>query len=248
MFLKPAFTSPFALLTQTNLKSFIFTEPLDFLMKFKDLQISWLGHDTFKIKGKEIVVYTDPFKVSEGEKADLILVSHEHFDHCDLDSIKVLTGEYTEIVGSKGAIEKIGRGKALAPGEKISVKGVEIKAVQAYNVNKFRAPGVPFHPKGLGVGFIFVIDGVKLYHAGDTDYIPEMNKLVEEKIDIAFLPISGTYVMTEEEAAEAVKAIKPKIAIPMHYGTLKGIGGDPEKFKKLVESEVKETEVKILSY
>jgi len=204
-------------------------------MEIAGLQIEWLGHDSFKIKGKEIVIYTDPFKISSGEKADLILVSHEHFDHCDPGSISALSKEGTEIVGSKGAIDKLGRGKALAPGEKITVKGVEVKAVPAYNINKFRAPGEPFHPpQSKMCGFVFVVDGVKLYHAGDTDNIPEMKELEKEHIDIAMLPISGTYVMTEEEAAEAVKAIKPKIVIPMHYGTLEGIGGDPEKFKNLV--------------
>lgn len=204
-------------------------------MEIKNLNIIRINHDTFKLKGKEVIVYTDPFKVSGEEKADLILISHEHFDHCDPASITALSKEDTEIIGSEGAIRKLGRGKALLPGEEIEVKGVKIKAVKAYNVNKFKAPGVPFHsPEEKMCGFVFIVDGVKLYHAGDTDNIAEMAELAKENIDIAFLPISGVYVMTEEEAAEAVKAIKPKIAIPMHYGALEGVGGDTEKFKQFV--------------
>ncbi len=202
-------------------------------MEIHGLKIKRIGHDTFQICGKSTVIYTDPYKLKEAELADIILVSHEHSDHCDGNAIAYLCKADTEIVGSKGAIKKLNNGKAISAGESTEVKGVKIKAVQAYNINKFRGPGVPFHTKDLGVGFVFEVDGVKLYFAGDTDNIPEMAKLANENIDIALLPISGVYVMTEEEAAEAVKAIKPKTVIPMHYGTLEGVGGDVEKFKKL---------------
>ncbi len=201
-------------------------------MEIKGLEIKRLVHDTFMIKGKSIVVYTDPYQIREGEPADIILISHEHFDHCDANAISFLCKADTEIIGPESAIKKLDNGKAISVGESIEIKGIKIKAVEAYNINKFKAPDVLFHPKGLGIGFVFTIDEVKIYFAGDTDNIPEMSEL--ENIDIAFLPISGVYVMTEEEAVEAVKAIKPKIVIPMHYGALEGIGGDTEKFKQLV--------------
>jgi len=216
-------------------------------LKFDGVEVFWLGHDCFKLKFEDLVVYTDPFELKEGEPADLILVSHEHFDHCDLDSIRVISKDGTEIVGSEGAVRKIGKGKALEEGEEIEVKGVKIKAVPAYNVNKFRAPGQPFHPRGLGVGFVFELGGLKFYHAGDTDAVPEMSALAEENVDVAMLPISGVYVMTEEEALNAVGMIKPKKVIPMHYGSLEGVGGDPERFKELVEQKFEGIEVVIPS-
>jgi L-ascorbate metabolism protein UlaG (beta-lactamase superfamily) len=111
------------------------------------------------------------------------------------------------------------------------VKGIPIEATAAYNINKFRSPGVPFHPKeSRHVGFVITLDGVRVYHAGDTDCIPEMN---EVRADIALLPVSGTYVMTAEEAVEAVKILGPALAIPMHVG--RGIGSleDATRFKEL---------------
>ena len=112
----------------------------------------------------------------------------------------------------------------MKPGDKIEVKGVAIEVVPAYNVNKFRSPGVPFHPKEAGmVGFVFRANGLRYYHAGDTDHIPEMAGLAP---DVAFIPVSGTYVMTADEAAEAARAINPRLAIPMHYGS--GVIGKEE--------------------
>jgi L-ascorbate metabolism protein UlaG (beta-lactamase superfamily) len=120
------------------------------------------------------------------------------------------------------------------------VGNVQIEAVPAYNVNKFREPGKAFHPKGESrLGFVVEMDGTTVYHAADSDLIPEMQHI---KCDIALLPVSGTYVMTAEEAAQAVAAIKPKIAVPMHYGAIVGSSSDAEKFKSLV----KDCQVEIL--
>ncbi len=182
-----------------------------------NLEISWLGHASFKIKTPQIVIYVDPYNLSFGEKADLILVTHDHFDHKDEKSIEILSKTETEVL--------VG-GENIKEGEEKEVNGIKIKAVPAYNLAK------PFHPKGKGVGFVLEISGKKIYHAGDTDKIKEMAELGE--IDLALLPIGGTYTMNEEEAAEAVKMIKPKKVIPMHYGTFSEISGDPEKFKELV--------------
>ena len=193
---------------------------------FNNLKITWLGHASFKIKNQEMVIYLDPFKISFGEKADLILVTHDHFDHLDEKSINVLKKEKTEIL--------IG-GKDIKEGEEKEIKGIKIKAVPAYNLVK------PFHPKGKGVGYVIEIEGKKIYHAGDTDKIPEMAELKD--IDLALLPIGGTYTMNEFEAAEAVKMFFPKKVIPMHYGSLAETPGNPEKFKELIS---KESEVIIL--
>ena len=206
-------------------------------MKIKGLEIERIGHDTFKIKGKNVVVYTDPYLIKKGEPAGLILISHEHKDHCDTAAVEALSNEKTDIVASGLAVKLLGKGKALAPGQHITAKGVEIKGFPAYNVKRFRSPGVPFHPpESKMLSFVFTVDGIKIYFAGDTDFIPPMNELAKEKIDIALLPISDVYVMNEEEALEAVKAIKPKIVIPMHYGSLPQVKGNPEKFKQLVGS------------
>ncbi|MGD2148731.1 MAG: MBL fold metallo-hydrolase, partial [Anaerolineae bacterium] len=109
----------------------------------------------------------------------------------------------------------------VEPGDTIRVKGLQVEAVPAYNVNKFRSPGVPYHAREAGhVGFVVTSEGQRIYHAGDTDHIPEMAAL--KAIDIALLPVSGIYVMTAEEAAQAAAVIRPGIAIPMHLG--RGIG------------------------
>ncbi len=186
-------------------------------------KIHWLGHDGFRIDASR-VIYFDPFQIKAGPKADIICVSHEHFDHCSPEDIEKIQTADTVIVTEKDSARKLkGEIKVVKPGDKIEVKGVRIEAVPAYNIKK------DFHPKANGwLGFIVEVDGVRIYHAGDTDFIPEMKQL---KVDIALLPVSGVYVMTAKEAAEAAKAIKPKIAIPMHYGAIVGSEADAIEFK-----------------
>lgn len=185
-------------------------------------RIHWLGHDTFRIDGPE-TIYFDPYELSEGNpSADVILISHDHHDHCSPEDVAKVQEEETVIVTIASAAEKLtGDVRIVEPGDTVQVRGIDIEAVRAYNVNKFRSPGEPFHPRAAGhVGFIITVDGKRIYHAGDTDFIPEMEEL--EDIDIALLPVSGTYVMTAEEAIQAAAAIQPEIAIPMHVG--RGIG------------------------
>ncbi|MGH9469810.1 MAG: MBL fold metallo-hydrolase [Terriglobia bacterium] len=206
-------------------------------MKILNLDIQRIAHDTFRIAGSK-VIYTDPFKVEKKDKADVIVLSHDHFDHLSSEDLeKVCTAE-TRIVASPLCKDGLKNVKAkqvtyIEPGQKAQVDSVEIEAVPAYNVNKFKSPGEPFHPKEKpGLGFIIQMDGTRVYHAGDSDLIPEMKSI---KCDVALLPVSGTYVMTAEEAAQAAAAIHPRIAIPMHYGAIVGTEADAQKFKSLVK-------------
>jgi len=207
--------------------SFLFLIPFAVNAGVKEVKsmlkdIHWLGHDTFKITGEK-VIYTDPFKIKKADSADIILITHEHYDHCSPEDVKKIQGPNTVIVTVSDCAKKLsGKIKIVKPGDKINVEGIEIEAVPSYNTNK------QFHVKERGwVGYIFTVKGQRIYMAGDTDHIPEMKNY---KCDIALLPVSGTYVMTADEAVKAALDIKPKIAIPMHYGSIVGDKNDAKKF------------------
>ena len=193
--------------------------------------IKWLAHASFQIKAEGKIIYVDLEKYGEAtEKADLILVTHSHTDHCDPDKIKNVLKEDTVIIAPKDCASIIGRNvKTLRLGEEISVDNIMVKAVEAYNYKRFRSPGNPHHPKGFGVGYLIKVEGKTIYHAGDTDFIPEMRKV--GPVDVVLLPSGGTYTMDNAEAAEAAIAINPKIVIPMHRWDT-----NPEEFKKKVEA------------
>jgi len=208
-------------------------------MKFENVDIRWLGHATFMIRGEGKIIYFDPFVLPENpEKADLILITHDHYDHCDPEEVEKLKKAGTIIITTPKAAGKLsGNVKTIKEGDEIIEKGIKIKAVPAYNIEK------NFHPKGSGIGFIVEIEGTRIYHAGDTDLIPEMSNI---KTDIALLPIGGTYTMNEEEGARAALKIKPKIAIPMHYGYISGTFAEPNRFKELIQEENPAIRVEIL--
>ena len=192
--------------------------------------IHWLGHDTFRIEGEQLI-YTDPFKIKKKDTAGIILITHEHYDHCSAEDVKKLQGPETVIVTPADCASKLqGNVKIVKPGDKIEVRGVQIEAVPSYNTNK------QFHTKDRGwVGYVFTVKGQRIYIAGDTDRIPEMKNI---STDIALLPVSGTYVMTADEAAQAALDIKPKVAIPMHYGSIVGTKEDARKFAEKLKGKI----------
>jgi L-ascorbate metabolism protein UlaG (beta-lactamase superfamily) len=216
-------------------------EVLTGLFEYGGVKISWLGHDGFKIKNAK-TVYVDPYEIKSGEKADILLISHNHEDHCSPEDVKKIVSEKTTIITTSESKRKLSKMKAkeilvAKPGQKLLIDDVSIETVPAYNVNKFRSPGHPFHPKeNEMLGFIVTMNGVRIYHAGDTDLIPEMERF---NVDVACLPVSGTYVMTAEEAVESTRHIKLKVAIPMHYGSIVGDDRDAERFKTLASCEVR---------
>lgn len=192
--------------------------------------IHWLGHDTFKIVGEKII-YTDPFKIKRRDTADIVLITHDHFDHCSPEDVRMIQGRNTVIVATADCAKKLtGTIKTVNPGDSITVEGIAIEAVPSYNTNK------QFHPKSNNwAGYIFTVRGQRIYIAGDTDYIPEMKTF---RADIALLPVSGTYVMTADEAVKAALDIKPKIAIPMHYDSIVGTADDAKKFADALKGKI----------
>lgn len=199
-------------------------------------RIHWLGHDAFRIDGAK-VIYFDPYQIKTTVPADIIFISHEHFDHCSEEDIGKIQKDATIMVTDAVSAKKLtGAIRVVKPGDKLTVDNIAVEVLPSYNTNK------DFHPKAQGMlGFIVTIDGVRVYHAGDTDYIPEMNDI---KTDIALLPVSGTYVMTAEEAVKAALAIKPAMAIPMHYGAIVGSEKDAELFAEKLAGKVDVTILK----
>ncbi len=193
-------------------------------------KIVWLGHDAFRIDADKII-YIDPFEITSGPQADLILITHEHFDHCSAEDIAKIRGDKSIIVTEKNSADKLsGDVRIMKPGDVLTVEGIKIETVASYNTDK------EFHPQENGwLGFIIEIEGIRIYHAGDADFIPEMKNL---NVDIALLPVSGTYVMTAAQAADAALAINPKLAIPMHYGGIVGSEQDALDFKQALEGKV----------
>lgn len=200
--------------------------------------ISWLGHDSFRIEGSR-TVYIDPWKLSAGAPpADVVLVTHDHFDHLSKDDIARISKPGTVVVGPREVTRQVkGETRTIAAGETLEVAGVKVRAVPAYNTDKFREPGHVFHPRSDGkVGFVVELDGRRIYHAGDTDAIPEMEGLA---VDVALLPVGGTFTMTAEEAAGACALLEAEVVVPMHWGDIVGSRDDAERFERLCRLPVK---------
>jgi L-ascorbate metabolism protein UlaG (beta-lactamase superfamily) len=195
--------------------------------------ITWLRHASVLLEGTKRV-YIDPWEITEPKAADLVLVTHDHYDHLSLPDLRAICGAASEIVVPEGAKSKLagvkGKVHAVRPGQELNAAGLRVEVVAAYNISK------AFHPKASGnVGYVVTLDGQRIYHAGDTDRIPEMKGLAP---DVALLPVGGTYTMDAAEAAKAVVDLQAKKAIPIHFGTIVGDRKDAEQFKKLCQAPV----------
>ncbi|MEM4396403.1 MAG: MBL fold metallo-hydrolase [Candidatus Woesearchaeota archaeon] len=204
-------------------------------MEFQNIEIHWLGHASFLIKYYGIRIFIDPFKLKNNVKkeADYVFITHSHYDHLSIDDLSQI--KIKNIIAPADAISKLRRLDTnliiVQPEKEYELKEFKFRTVPAYNTEK------PFHPKiNEWLGYLLIFDNVTVYHAGDTDAIHEMSS-ISGKVDIALLPIGGTYTMNAEEAVYAIKLIKPKIVIPMHYGTIVGSRKDVEKLKSLLAEE-----------
>lgn len=206
------------------------------MLQYGTITLDWLGHDGFLIHGKKIV-YVDPYQIDSRDKpaADYLLITHSHYDHLSIPDIEHLITPETTIICPPDCTSKLTKFamktlKTMEPGDVYEDKNIQVKAVPAYNKNK------PFHPRENDwLGYVITMDGVSIYHAGDSDHIKEMDTIT---CDIALLPVSGTYVMSVEEAAAAANNIKPDVAIPMHWGSIIASQEEAEKFKKLAKCKV----------
>jgi len=185
-----------------------------------DLKITFIGHGTLMFEYDGKIIHVDPYgKLADyGKlpKADLILVTHEHADHLDPDALNKIKTDKTKLISSDTASKKYPGGSVMRNGDVLTVDGVKIEAVPAYNLVHMRETGQPFHPKGVGNGYLLTFGDKRVYVAGDTENTPEMKALKD--VDVAFLPMNLPYTMTPEMVADAAKAFKPKILYPYHTG------------------------------
>lgn len=199
-----------------------------------NLEITFLGHATLMFQFKSKIIHIDPVKryadYTQMPKADLILVTHEHGDHLDANAIKTLTKKNTRVIYTGYCAQKGVGGTIMKNGDTQTMLGIKIEAVPAYNLVHKRKNGQPFHPKGVGNGYVLTFGDKRVYIAGDTENTPEMKAL--KNIDIAFLPMNLPYTMTPEMVADAAKAFRPKILYPYHYGKT-----DPQKLVELLKNE-----------
>jgi len=192
------------------------------------VEITWIGHASFRIAGAETVVYIDPWKLPDApHDADVVVVSHAHYDHCSPDDVAKVSKADTAIIAPADTISQLKAANAVTPGESMTIKGVTVEAVAAYNVGK------AFHPKANNwIGAVLTLDGKRIYYAGDTDLIPEMSDLKD--VDLALLPVGGTYTLNASEAATACEVIGCKAVVPYHWGDIVGSADDAEMLAEAV--------------
>jgi len=204
------------------------------------MEITWLGHSAFKIKTHSgRIIYLDPYQIKKGEeKADIIVSTHSHGDHFDSSSIKKLMRDDTVVIGPESIASNLKEfdGTPLRLGDSFDYKDLSIELIPAYNIKK------PNHPKSAGwAGIIVTSEDKSVYHAGDTERIPEMKDLASRNITVAMMPCGGTYTMDFDEATDSIIDVKPEIAIPMHNW-----GKDLSKFKELIEKKDPNIKIEIL--
>ena len=204
-------------------------------MELKDM-LFWFGHASFYIKAEGMTVFIDPFNLPESvkERADLVLITHAHFDHCSRKDIDKVVKSGTKVIAAKGCLKDNEYGGVTVAGHGFRERAgsAEIEAVPAYNIKSER---LQCHPRENGwVGYVINIGGMHIYHAGDTDYIPEMKNL--KGMDAALLPVGGTFTMDVAEAMEAAKEMNPKFFVPMHYKNLLGKDGSREAEEQIRKS------------
>jgi L-ascorbate metabolism protein UlaG (beta-lactamase superfamily) len=201
-----------------------------------DLILTFLGHGTLMLTFDNKHIHVDPFsRVADYAKADLpqadiVLITHEHRDHLDLEALQHVRTEHTAVVVTENCAAQVEDGIVMHNGDTQTIKGIIIEAVPAYNIVHQRENGQPFHPKGAGNGYILTFGDKRVYIAGDTENTPEMKTLRD--IDCAFLPMNLPYTMTPEMVADAVRAFRPRIVYPYHYGNT-----DPTQLVTLFEDE-----------
>lgn len=205
-----------------------------------DLVMTFIGHGTLMLQAADVVIHVDPWTkftdYRDLPKADIVLVTHEHRDHLDKDAIGRVSADGTEVLLTAACRDALGRGVVMANGNSVQLHGLRIDAVPAYNIEHTRDNGQPYHPKGLGNGYVITFGDTRIYIAGDTEDIPEMKEL--ESIDIAFLPMNLPYTMTPRMVANAVAMFHPTVVYPYHFGET-----DPRELVKLLEGT--DTEVRV---
>jgi L-ascorbate metabolism protein UlaG (beta-lactamase superfamily) len=229
---------------------FIFIWEADAQVKFESdiletsagsLKITFIGHGTLMFTFDKKIIHVDPFTqladYTKLPKADMILLTHHHRDHLDQNALELLRTEKTLVVLTEACAKQVRGGLVMHNGDVKTIGGLKIEAVPAYNIVHMRSQGVPFHPKGVGNGYIITFGDKRVYIAGDTENIPEMKKL--KQIECAFLPMNLPYTMTPEMVADAAKAFKPRILYPYHYGNT-----DTSALVNLMK-EVKDVDVRI---
>jgi L-ascorbate metabolism protein UlaG (beta-lactamase superfamily) len=206
-----------------------------------DLAITFFGHASLMMSCGGRIIHVDPVSQyadwARLPKADLVLITHEHSDHLDPKALGQIRKAGTVVVATETVARRVGDAVVMKNGDTREAAGFTVEAVPAYNIVHMRSPGTPWHPQGVGNGYVVTCGGKRIYVAGDTENTPEMKRL--RKIDIAFLPMNVPYTMTPEMVADAAKAFRPRILYPYHFGAT-----DTAKLVKLLQGE-KDIEVRI---